>query len=96
MTELLTALIAITAALIALFLFNINYHRRDGYGRLFLLIFSGSFFAYFLLRALFYASGLVFHVIGRGAAMRGVQCLSYLLLVPLVAVAFIEVIKRRK
>jgi hypothetical protein len=96
MTEYLTAIIGLFAAIIALYLMAINYVRRDGWGRIFLLIFSTSYFVYFLARSFFYSGGFIFHWFSKSTAMRGTQCIAHLLLIPLVTVAMLELIRRRK
>lgn len=96
MSEICITCISILAALIALYLFKINYQRHDGWGRMLLLIFTSSLFAYYLMRACFYSGGFIFGVISRSTAMKLTQLTSHVPMIPLIAVAVMEIIMRRR
>jgi hypothetical protein len=92
---LLTTLSVLGMAL-SLYLFLTNYYRRDGFGRLFLLIYTGSFFMYFIIRFSLQYLCYCVHVIERETLLTWVSYLYFMLFIPLIAIIIIEHYYRRR
>ena len=82
--------IAILGVVLAGIILNIHWHRKDGLGRIFILVYTASAFAYFLIRL---ASLTSYHVLGwpsSGTLMDILRWGIALWLIPMFAILGIE------